>query len=485
MPSRSSNGPVRMSSCPHGARRRAAAGVVQSGSEQCQQHHRLSLGTAATRGLGHSKQNTVHNVSLFILVCLSLAVYAGYQCFISMPRYAYFDVFMLYKPAVAVVVLPMLWFFHAVCGGGSGGPTNVVAVPCNAAARSGGNSITTVRLTQQQYILRGFILMCIILTAGYQCYNSLHRYAYSDVIKMYTPAVRVIPLSGAFTVCTVMAAPSGHHVPRPSYSVHGTNENKLQNNVIKTSLKLLPTFFSLLCVCAIIKIALSISAATQSVHTSIRGGLAFYDTHISLLPPRTPHPLPGDARLQSYCNQPQQHALPAPHSSHHQHHSKYSYIFKYILLLVFTIWLNMLKTTLHLWTPEFRQQIQPPSNDIFHGRKASHLVPEFLFKYIIPFIVTTLLIAATGYVIYVLRSHFSTMFWRKLQAGDTALFNGRIIPQLLPEKLLTYLITYIVAMWHAPFIYFQNMCQGANYYFYLLKWCCSSLHRNFNYVLSK
>ena len=48
-----------------------------------------------------------------------------------------------------------------------------VGTAATSVESSGSLSITTTRLTQQQYnMLRGFILVCIvILTAGYQYYN--------------------------------------------------------------------------------------------------------------------------------------------------------------------------------------------------------------------------------------------------------------------------------------------------------------------------
>ena len=62
-------------------------------------------------------------------------------------------------------------------------------------------------------------------------------------------------------------------------------------------------------------------------------------------------------------------------SGGHQHHSECSCIFKNTQLIVFAIWLNMLKATLHLWTPEVWQHLQPQTDIGFHGRSGGYLVP--------------------------------------------------------------------------------------------------------------
>ena len=76
LPSRSSSGPVRVSSYPRGTRRRAATEVARSRGT----HHSLPR-AAVICDHGCNRPNTVYNDSPFITLYIILAMSTGSQCY--------------------------------------------------------------------------------------------------------------------------------------------------------------------------------------------------------------------------------------------------------------------------------------------------------------------------------------------------------------------------------------------------------------------
>ena len=163
MPSRYSSGLVRMSKAAA-----EAPGTQDARRRLLQGYHRLV----------HAAAVALQSVPDFILVCIIVAMCVGCRCVRAVPE-CYCEAF---------------------------GPcTSAVAAPRNDVAGSGVGCIATARQTQQQdmtlsaagglqYMLNGFISVCVVLTAGYQCCGSVSRDVYSDASSLYTPAVGVVPL---------------------------------------------------------------------------------------------------------------------------------------------------------------------------------------------------------------------------------------------------------------------------------------------------